>query len=328
MKINDVSASMVSKTISESKNTDTSSDSSKKTDSTGFNEETGSVFAGNLNLGTDTEDKKKKAQSMAMELMENVFKNDLKTDNEITSRDENIKKLYDENQENQDMINKIEKERALTKEGYGISDESQEEADLNLLRKERDSKTNPKIKLTDDEKAELERIHNDGPTAYQEQMLMMDDSVLELKNKIEENEKQIFEDSAVIKDIQINRLKTHEMVDARKQGEKIIASAYKEIAGDIVKDGMDKVDDDMEELEETKEKNEEIKEKYEEYREDKKEKEDDMEEMYELSQDFTKARTDKQSSTLPDTKKSINQIINELGLTIDDIKGAVVDTDI
>lgn len=327
MKINDVSASMANNTISDSKNADNGS--SKKTNSDCFNEDTGSIFAGNLNLGNDTEDKKKKAQSMAMELMENVFNNDLKTDGEIKSRDENIKKLYDENQESQDMINKIEKERAITKEGYGISDESQEEADLNLLRKERDSKNNPnKIKLTDDEKTELERIHNNGLTAYQKQMLMMDDSVSELKNKIEDNEKQIFEDSAVIKDIQINRLKTHEMVDARKQGDKIIASAYKEIAGDIVQDGMDKVDEDMEELEETKEKNEEIKEKYEEYREDKKEKEDEMEEMYELSQDFTKVRSDKQAATLPDTKKSINQIINELGLTIEDIKGAVVDTDV
>lgn len=326
MKVNDVSVSTMNNTINESKNT--SSASSKETNSSGFNEETGSVFAGNLNLGNDTEEKKKKAQSMAMDLMKNVFKNDLKTDSEIQSRDDNIKKLYDENQEAQDMINKIENERAIVKEGYGIMDESQEEIDLNLLRKERDSKTDISIILTDEDKAELERIHSNGITDYQNEMLTMDDSELELKNRIEDNKKQIFEDSAVIKDIKINRLKTHEMVDARKQGEKIIASANKEIMGDIVQNGLDKADENMEEMKETKEKYEELKEKYEEYLENKKEKEDEMDEMYELSQEYTKARTDKQATILPDTKKSINQIINELNLTIDDIKGAVVDTDV
>lgn len=326
MKINDISVSTVNNAMNETKNS--SSASSKETEASVFNKETGSVFAGNLNLGNDTEEKKKKAQSMAMDLMKDVFENDLKTDSEIQSRDDNIRKLYDENQEAQDMISNIEAERAITKEGYGIMDESQEEKDLNLLRKERDSKTDISIILTDEEKTELERIHNNGITAYQKQMLDMDDSELELKNRIEDNKKQIFEDSAVIKDIKINRLKTHEMVDARKQGDKIIASANKEIMGDIVQTGLEKADENMEEIEETKEKYEEIQEKYEEYLDNKKEKEEEMEDMYELSQEYTKVRTDKQASTLPDTKKSINQIINELSLTIDDIKGAVVDTDV
>lgn len=324
MKINNIQNTAVNEPSDKSQNT-VSNDRTSEKEASQFNKDTGSVFAGDLNLGNDIENKKKKAQSMAMELMTNVFEQDKKTDDEIQSRNNNIQALYDENQETQDKINDMERERSIVKEGYGITDESQEEHDLNLLRKERDSLTDPFIIITDEEKAELEQIHTNGFTPYQKEMLTMDSAVQELRDRIDENKKQIFEDSAAIKEIHINRLKTHDMVDAKKQGDEIIAAANKEIMGDIIEQGKEAIDEKTEENEELKEKYEEAKEKLDEYLD--KEKDDDHEEMYELSREYTEIQKEKETSTLPDTKKSINQIINELNLTIEDIKGVVVDTD-
>ena len=47
--------------------------------------------------------------------------------------------------------------------------------------------------------------------------------------------------------------------------------------------------------------------------------------MYELDNILEEVKKKDPQDTTPDVKKSLNQIVNELKLTVDDVKGAAVD---
>ncbi len=317
---------------SNSKNDNTKTDNTKGNESSV--NDNGTIFAGNLNLGTDIENKRKQAQSIAMNLIEKAFAGDNAVDDEINSRKEHIDDLYKENSEAQDMINNISKEQEVVRKGYGIDENSQEEQDLELLRKERDSLLDSTVMLSDDEQARLKDIHEQGPTEYQKTMLEMDSNKSTYKKTIYDNKKLIVEENSVIRGIHLERLKTHTMVDANKQADKVMEAANKEIVGMLIEDSKDSIDDKFEEeqkeAEEKKEAEEELEERIEAAKaeSEKTKKEDDQDEMYKLGDILNDVTNKKQNSNLPDVKKSLTLIVNELKLTADDLKGAVVDEDI
>ena len=56
-----------------------------------------------------------------------------------------------------------------------------------------------------------------------------------------------------------------------------------------------------------------------------KQKKDDLDEMYEIGSSLDDIKKNENSDNIPDIKKSLTQIVNELKLTAEDLKGAVVD---
>lgn len=151
------------------------------------------------------------------------------------------------------MIDSINEQRKIIKEGYGITDDSKQ-----------------------------------GPASYQKKMLELD------KNE----------------------------------------SANKDIIGMMIEDVKENIDDKFEENQEKAKKKEEEKEKLEEKIEaakaesEKTKDNDNQDEMYKLNDTLNEIISKKQNSTIPDIKKSLEQIIGELKLTSEDLKGSVVDEDI
>lgn len=197
------------------------------------------------------------------------------------------------------MIDSINEQRKIIKEGYGITDDSKQ-----------------------------------GPASYQKEMLELDKNESVYKQTIEDNNKSIVSENAIISGIHLERLKTHDMVDASKQADKIIESANKDIIGMMIEDVKENIDDKFEENQEKAEKKEEEKEKLEEKIEaakaesEKTKDNDNQDEMYKLNDTLNEIISKKQNSTIPDIKKSLEQIIGELKLTSEDLKGSVVDEDI
>lgn len=300
--------------------------------------DTNGVFAGDLNLFQDpVEEKKKQAREMAMKLIEEAYAKDKVIDEDLDNRRNHAKELEDENKEHLEMLNGIDKMKKEAREGHGVGEYSQEEKDAQLLLKEAKQKRNPNRKiLTDEEQQELENIHKTGLTAYQEEVLRLDEGAYEYEKKMEENEMEIMSEYAVIRGMKIERLKTHEMVDAVKSGDQILQSAQKEIIGMILEDGKEEQDEKLaekkEEIEEKKEEAEELEEKIEEARarreEATKREEDDQEEIYELDSLLQEITEKVANSNLPNVQKSMTQAVNELLLTLDDIKGLAVDTEV
>lgn len=297
-----------------------------------------SINASTLNLADDPiEKKRKQAQSMALSLVSNVFSDEQKIDKDLKERQEHINNLIKENEEYSNILKDVNEQKNVLKEQYNITDDSQEQQDLELLRKEKNSMKYPGIiKLSDEEKNQLESIHTNGLTDYQKSMLQLDEAEKEYKGKIIENQKSIIEENAVISGVQIERLKSHDMVDAGKQSKQIVTAANKEIIGMLYEDVKEKQDKKLEEQQKAADKKKEEKEALEKRIEaakpDKEKyaaKFSDLDDMYKLGDSLGSVRKQNAaSSTMQDIKKSLSQVISELKLTAEDLKGAVVDVNL
>lgn len=173
------------------------------------------------------------------------------------------------------------------------------------------------------EKENIKELYGEDTKEYKEQLAMLRENEKEYRKKIEDNTKMIYEENAIIRGVKIRRLEQHDMVDAVKQGEVVKEAASKEIIGMLAQSVVDKIDEQTEELEKEKE---EIRE--EKIKENKETEKDREEELYELIEDMDKVETQQSSEDMKDIKKSLNQIIGELKLTAEDLKGAVVDTEL
>ncbi len=284
-----------------------------------------------LNLGEDlVEEKRKKARSMAMELMIDAYNHDKEIDDTIAESSAHAKSLLAENQESRSMIKDIRKEKENTNEIYGVSEGSQEAEDLEILRKGRDSMGNPQAELTDDEYARYKELYADGLSDYHNRMLQLDAEEKEYTDKIRDNKIAVARDYAFNRNMGIERLKTHEMYDAKKQGEQIIDAASKEIISNVVQDAVDNIDEDMdnkkEEAFEKKQEKQEMEERIEKAKGEAHKDDGDDELMYELNDmldEVGKIGADSASQT---PEKSMGLMVAQLQLTAQDVKGLVVDT--
>ncbi len=287
-----------------------------------------------LNLGNESiEEKKKKAQKIAMELMGNAFKRDNDIDKEIEQCNERAEIHKKENEEYSMLLSDIQDEEENLKEIYGVDSESKEQSDLDLLIKERESIRHPdEVKLTPEDKAELAKIKNKSLTEYQEKMLKLDEEKFELNEKIDENKENIRKEYGTARGIALERLKYHEMVDAKKQGDEVIKAANKEIMGTIIdeakKDIDDKYEDEKQKAEDKAKEEDIIEDRIEKSKEQSKEDEEKLEKIYELKQDILELSKNNNRSSSNDMKKSLDLIVAELQLSQEDLKGAAVDQNV
>lgn len=301
--------------------------------------ENGSINAAGLNLGTDpVEEKRKKAREMAMELVKDVFARESEFDESLISRDKHAKDLFAENVEHKAILADIDKERENLHELHDIPEGGVEDEELDLLRKEEQALKHPDfVKLSDEERKRLGEIHARGLTPYQEDMRRLDAEEAEYKEKIRDNEGEALQEYGMVRGMKLEHLKQHDMVDAVVEGEKIIKAASGEIVEmlrDEVRDNIDeKYEEEKEKAKEKKEEKEELEEKIEEAKADAdkydevkaKREEKEREKMYEISTSMDAVKQGKETEALPDDEKSMTQVINELMLSTEDIKGLVVD---
>ena len=283
-----------------------------------------------LNLGEDlVEEKRKKAKSLAMEIMLDVYNSDKKLDDTAEEKSAHAKKLYAENEETRSMISDIQKEKENTNELYGVTEDSEEAKDLDILRRGRDSMGNPQAVLSDEEYARYKELYAKGLSDYHQRMLSLDNDEKTCRQKISDNMKGIVGDYAFNRNLAIERLKTHDMLDAKKQGQQITEAASKEIIGQVMQDAVDNIDEDMEkEKEDALEKKQEQKEleqriekaKGEEHKDD-----SDEELMYEIDNALDDVNKISSGDTAKSPEKSMGLMVAQLQLSAEDVKGLVVD---
>lgn len=226
------------------------------------------VFAGDSDflLQNQIGQKKAKAQKDALKRIVEVFESDLKLDsmmeNSALHRDEQMEqaKQYDAEME------KIDQAQLDLKEEYGITDDSEEEKNLNLIRK---SLSNP-LAITEKEMTQLEQM---GPiTEYQRASLEYDAMKNVWKELRDEAGRASINENQKIEGIRLARLKSDPMVGAQKEAQDIMDEASDAIIALLREDAKDKLDEKFGKTEETEDKNAEEGEKTEE--KDKKDKSD------------------------------------------------------
>lgn len=259
-----------------------------------------SFFAGNLNFGQSRVDKERqKAKEAAKELVDRVWKNDASMDADAKARTENVKKLKEENLDHAKMMKDIREE-------------------IEALEKV------PSEQRTLEEQKKLEELKV-GLEGYKESEYL--------------NKKEIHAENAAVRGMRIERLKHHDMIDANLQGEEITEASEKNVIGICMEEAKEKQENDLQEMKEAA-KEEKAKEEYleekiaaarerrEEAREKSGSKEEEADAIYELDQTLEAIKKEQQNQNLPDMKKSMEQVVSEMKIAAEDLKGLIVDSDV
>lgn len=286
-----------------------------------------SIFAGGLNKAVDPiQQKKMQAQKQAMKIVGDTWASDRKIDDDIEERRARIEENREIIRQAKGELGRIDKEREELRDRYRVEADSKEEQDLKLLEKEIDwKKPGSEVSMTKEEMEQIAEIKKNGLTEYQTRSLEMKNGGGLYEAEIEEAEKIIKTESAVITSIKLERLKKDPMVDAQKNAKEIIDAARDEILGMLIDESKDHIDEEMEEKKEAAEKAEEKKEEEEEKAEKKDEKEAKEEQFREQIQASTELMT-KSDELLRDVQKKVKKILDEMKLLEEDLKGAAVDT--
>ncbi|MBQ2237894.1 MAG: hypothetical protein II321_00465 [Lachnospiraceae bacterium] len=260
------------------------------------------LYAGDMNLNNEAIIKKINARKRAMKLIMDVYGNDKKIDDGL----DEIKQHQERLSENLDTANaelrRLEESKEQLKEQYEIEEDSQEQKDLELLKKYHKEP----FSLSEEE---IERLKDMGPvTDYQREALELDSLKDDWQKVADASSEAIISANKAISSIQIERLKTHAMTDAKEEAEEILESSAKEIAVTILSDAKEKMD---EELEEKVEVAKEVKEK--------------MEKTTQET-DETVENTDTKNEDSEQLLKDLKKIIDEEQVVEDDIKGLIMDT--
>ncbi len=288
----------------------------------------GSIFVGNMNQALDPiAQKRQEARKKAMKVVGDVFADEKKIDDDMEARKDHISQLRDGIKTAQEAISQIDKEKDQLREARGIAIDSQEQKDLELLQKEKDSfKLNSGVTLTDEDRKRLEEIEAAGLTEYQKQALEMESYKSPYQKEIDEANKQILEESAIIKGVRLERLKSPPMVAASKEADAIIDAAEDEIMGMLIKEGKDYIDElHKEEEEAAKKKAEEEEEKEEQLEEIREDKEEQQERIEKKKTEVLTEQVLDLDEVQTNVKAEVENIVDKMNLVIEDIKGSVVD---
>ncbi len=137
--------------------------------------------------------------------------------------------------------------------------------------------------------------------------------------------KQIAKENEIIRGIREAKRKVHPMVDAQENADEIMDAARDEVIGMVMQDAKTHLDEEQEQREEQGEKIEEEKEKQEEILEERKEKEEELED---LMKDMSTDEAVNAEQTVSEVKRQVQNIINEMNLMVEDVKGVQVDANV
>lgn len=286
------------------------------------------IFAGSLNeniLHSNIEEKKKQAQEKALKVVKDAWDVERSIDKDLQTRRDHIAALKQENKEAQASINEIEARQEQLKVQYGITDDSQEEKDLDVLRRKRDLLAGRGGGLTQEEFMYAAKLEKEGLTEYQQRQLELHEEKSIYQITLEDNKRIIKEEIAVMEAISLERLKNNTMVKAQKQAEAIKDAASQEIIGMVVEAGKEHIDEQQKEREEEAEKIEEKQEQQEEFIEAQKERKKEQEELLE---DVVVEELLQLNQTKADVQAEVQDILNKMKLVAEDVKGAMVDEEL
>ena len=249
------------------------------------------VFSGGIGMqqppDAQMEEKRAAAMERAKKLLSDVFAAEKSIDDDLAERTNRIKASEQIIVDANKELAKLEEEKERLKEQYGITGEETEE----MLPKE--------YKMQREELTRYAEPHH---------------------QVIEDAKKVVEEERRVIAAIEVERLKTDPMVETSKQADEILQSAEEEIAGMVMDAAVENLQKTAEEAKEKQEAAEE-KAKLEEAR---REENEERRKEAELS-DMPVKELLNLEQVRGELQHEVDQMLVELKLLAEDIKGSMVD---
>lgn len=285
----------------------------------------------NLNISDKIEQKRKFAQKQAMKLIsEAVAKERASTENIDSMKEQHAQKVAEMAEQNMKIV-EFESEKEELRNQYGVSKDSQEQKDLELLQKFQNYKNGVGGEsFTKEDISRLKELENIPRTEYQNRVLEINQAQGVAKIKSREAESALEPLSMSIFDSEQEQLKSKDMLDAKDSANDLLKAAEKEIFGMLVQDAKDNIDTKMEEEKKKAEEAAEKKEEREERLEEQKEKTKQQEELISGAMEGNKLKNQLNAvksvpNSIKDAQMNIHKIITENSLIEEDLKGIKID---
>lgn len=205
-------------------------------------------FAGESNLTEDPiEQRRKTAQKRALQVVGAVWENEQSVNRDIQTRREQYAQMQARKKEAQEQLADVRKDEKVLQQLYEVPADSREQQELELLKKAQDWENHVGEALTQEEKERLAEIDLNNLTEYQQRALELNERAAVFQKTAQQEQRKMQETVSTVKQILLEKLKTHPMVDAQKAAEDILEAANGEIIGMLVQDAVDQADDKLEE---------------------------------------------------------------------------------
>lgn len=294
-----------------------------------------SINANDLRIVPDSiAEKKLNAQKKAWKIVSEANERENKVDDNISNMQKRIDDWKESSLTLQKEIDQIHTNIDQLKEEYGISDDSQEQKDLELLMKEQAKmQGDTDVTLTKEERARLESMGE--LTDYQTRALGYSESLHMKSEEMKQNNEQIKNANVTINAIKVDRGKSHAMVDAKVESDKLLETASNEVVGQLIDEAKEEADKKIDEMEEASKKAEEK-----EIEEEKKEKAQEAKATQNAQNGEgmpNKQATSNQGTGEADVnletdvmqvQRKITKILQDENLLEEDLKGIALDTNL
>ena len=189
------------------------SDISIKNSKTGAKKNIKSISAGNLNDMTDREfnisQKRKVARKQAMKLISDAWDKDNKAAQGIKDMESEKADIANINADLKSKLKDIDKSQKDLQELYGVHSESQEQKDLELLKKYQDNRNGvSNDKFSKEEIDRLKELQNEPLTEYQKKALMINSSKDAIRSQIDQNDLKAMNKTMSINNAKLEQLKS------------------------------------------------------------------------------------------------------------------------
>ena len=297
----------------------------------------GSIFVGGqdgkcpLAGNSLIEQRKKMAGKQAMKLISDAFSKNIKSQESIDNLRELKAQRLDELKDiNKSMADIESQKEALMKE-YGVTEDSDEMKELELLKKYQNNRMGILTgEFTDEEIEKLKSMQGTNRSEFQARYLELNDAYNQYQKDAGQIEDEIRSLSGDI-ELQKNELNaSRDMEKAQDAAESIMDAASKETIGLMIQDAKEHVDETAEEekekAEKVKEKEEELQERIDKTKERNEEQKNIIEESAEADKlDQSISVKSQDTSAVSQAQKSIDKILKDNNLISDDIKGIEID---
>ena len=275
-------------------------------------------------------ERKAQAFEKARKIVSDAFKGEKKIDAELQELRDLSARLTEDNKEKLNQISQNKAEMEQLKQTYGMTEDRQEQKDLEILMKKNDSYYDPSVQLTEEEQKRYHKIMSEGQTEYQSRMMERHSENNRLQREMQENLAAIHANGSALRFVKGERLKSNPMKDAEDAAEKVLEAESEAITGQLVGDALDHMQSELQEKVEDAEKLAEQKAEREEQiaqvQEAVEEQKQQIEEIREEAKEYAQAVEPEDIRNIQEQiQAEIDKVLEELKLLAEDLKGNSID---
>lgn len=291
------------------------------------------IDATELKLGSmnPIDAKRASARKQAMKLIGDAWERDGKALAGIQEMKDSKATIVEEYLDLKSKINDFEKQKEQWREEYGVSADSEEQKDLELLEKYQNNKSGASFdSFSDEEKARLKELADAPLTDYQKKVLELNGVKDALDIELQKKENTLIAMTGSITNAELEMEKNQDMIKSQDAAEELIEAANKDIVGMLVDEAKEHLESVQEEAEKKAEKLKEQKEEREERLEETKERRKEQEKIIHDQIEANKLELDgnvqeQAVDHLAEAQKVVEQMMSKNHMVNEDLKGIEID---